>query len=218
LISTNTKDVVVPSVTNSRSIRKYAQKAKLYDSTAYRTDWIRSATIDLLELEKGQTVLDVGCGSGLSFNQLLRGVGEVGTVIGFDQSTHMLEIAKKLVERSSWANVRIQHGFGESIQFDYLFDAYLFHYTHDILQSPAAIKNLLRYAKPGARIGIAGMKKFPIWLEPLNIYAFFKNYAWNGNGSGLRRPWRHLETLTDFTLLRATQLGMGYIAKAQVRI
>jgi arsenite methyltransferase len=83
-------DASAPSITNTRSIRKYAKKAKLYDGTAYRTDWIRSATIDLLELKEGQTVLDVGCGSGLSFEQLLQGVGGSGTVVGFDQSPHML--------------------------------------------------------------------------------------------------------------------------------
>jgi arsenite methyltransferase len=217
LSSNNRIDAAAPSVTNIRSIQKYAKKARLYDGTAYRTDWIRSATINLLELREGQCVLDVGCGSGLSFAQLLQGVGDTGTVIGFDQSPHMLEIARKLIDQSAWKNVKTQQGFGESIHFDQRFDAYLFHYTHDILQSPAAIKNLLQFAKPGARIGIAGMKKFPIWLEPLNIYAFFKNYAWNGNGTGLRRPWQHLEKQTNFTFLQATQLGMGYMAKARVQ-
>jgi ubiquinone/menaquinone biosynthesis C-methylase UbiE len=145
-------DAAAPRITNIRSLKKYAKKASIYDGTAHRTDWIRSATIDLLELQDGQCVLDVGCGSGLSFAQLLEGVGVTGTVIGFDQSSHMLEIAAKLIDRSAWKNVELQQGFGESIHFDCRFDAYLFHYTHDILQSPAAIKNLLRFAKPGARI------------------------------------------------------------------
>jgi arsenite methyltransferase len=217
LSSNDIQNMSAPAVTNLRSIRKYEKKAKLYNGMAYRTDWIRSATIDLLELKAGQTVLDVGCGSGLSFVQLQQQVGGSGHVVGFDQSPQMLEIAKKLIEKNAWNNVTTQLGFGESIYFDQTFDAYLFHYTHDILQSPDAVRNLLSFAKPDARIAIAGMKKFPIWLEPLNVYAFFKNYAWNGNGSGLRRPWRHIEAHTEFTFVRATQVGMGYIAKATVR-
>jgi arsenite methyltransferase len=206
-----------PSLTNARSIQKYAKKAKLYDSTAHRTDWIRRKTIELLELNEGQAVLDVGCGSGLSFEQLRNGVGANGNVIGFDQSPDMLGLAQRLVNQRGWSNVCAQYGFGESIQFDVQFDAFLFHYTHDVLQSPKAIENLLSFAKPNARIAIAGMKMFPIWLEPLNVYAFFKNYAWNGNGSGLRRPWRHIEEQTDFTFIRSTQVGMGYIAVGKVR-
>jgi arsenite methyltransferase len=204
-----------PNVTNARSIQKYAKKAKLYDGTAHRTDWIRGKTIELLELDEGQTVLDVGCGSGLSFELLRRGVGKTGKTVGFDQSPDMLALAQRLVKQKGWGNVFTQYGFGESIHFETQFDAYLFHYTHDILQSPDAVENLLRFAKPNARIAIAGMKKFPIWLEPLNVYAFFKNFAWNGNGSGLRRPWRHIQERTDFTFVRATQVGMGYIATAR---
>jgi arsenite methyltransferase len=210
------KDLDVPSVSNTRSIQKYAKKAKIYDGTAHRTDWIRCQTIELLELQIGQSVLDVGCGSGLSFALLRQGVGAAGSVIGFDQSPEMLDLADRFVRQSAWGNVSTQYGFGESIHFDRRFDAFLFHYTHDILQSPKAIENLLSFAKPNARIAIAGMKKFPLWLEPLNVYAYFKNYAWNGNGSGLRRPWRHIEAKTDFRFVRATQAGMGYIATARL--
>jgi arsenite methyltransferase len=204
------------SVSNTRSIQKYAKKAKHYDGTAQRTDWIRRKTIELLELGQGQAVLDVGCGSGLSFSQLRDVVGASGAVVGFDQSPHMLEIAHRQIRQMEWLNVSAKHDFGETVHFERQFDAFLFHYTHDILQSPKAIENILRFAKPHAKIAIAGMKMFPYWLEPLNVYAFFKNYAWNGNGSGLRRPWRYIELCTEFTLVQSTQMGMGYIAVASV--
>jgi arsenite methyltransferase len=205
---------VVLSSSNTRSIQKYAKKAKQYDGTAQRTDWIRRKTIELLALRQGQAVLDVGCGSGLSFPQLRDAVGASGAVVGFDQSPHMLEIAQRQIGQKQWLNVSAKHDFGETVHFEHQFDAFLFHYTHDILQSPKAVENILSFAKPHAKIAIAGMKMFPFWLEPLNVYAFFKNYAWNGNGSGLRRPWRHIELCTEFSLVQSTQMGMGYIAIA----
>jgi arsenite methyltransferase len=205
------------SKSNYRSIEKYKKKASFYDGTSHRTDWIRATTIEQLQLKPGDTVLDVGCGTGLSFELLRQKVGESGKVIGFDQSPDMLEIANKRIASHGWNNVQTVLGFSETIRFDSRVSAYLFHYTHDILQSPAAVKNLLSAAAPNAHISIAGMKYFPWWTGPLNIYAFFKNYAWNGNGTGLMKPWRHLEQHAPLTSWRATQLGMGYIATAQYK-
>jgi SAM-dependent methyltransferase len=206
----------MPATSNHRSIAKYAKKAGLYDGTAHRTDWIRQHTIDLLELRPGEVVLDVGCGSGLSFAQLRAKVGPAGSVVGIDQSPEMLALAQRRIAENGWTNTRAVEAFTEHVELPWQFDALLFHYTHDILQSETSVRNVLAYAKPNARIAIAGMKYFPIWLEPLNLYAFFKNYAWNGNGAGLRRPWRHIERLAELAPIRSTQVGMGYITHGVV--
>jgi arsenite methyltransferase len=200
--------------TNLRSLRKYKKKAKLYDSTAHRTDWIREETIGLLGLKPGDTVLDVGCGTGLSFEALLNCVGPSGNVIGIDQSPEMIRIAQERIAKNGWSNVTALESLTESVTLPRAIDAYLFHYTHDILQSELAVKTLLSAASAKAVISVAGMKYFPLWTGPLNIYAFFKNYAWNGYRRGLRRPWRHLEKYAKITFWRSTQLGMGYIATA----
>jgi arsenite methyltransferase len=206
-----------PDESNLNSMRKYARKAKLYDGTSHRTDWIRQHTINLLELKPGQVVLDVGCGSGLSLAILQGLVGDRGLVVGIEQSREMLDLAQAKIAQKAWRNVRVDHGFCEACNFPEKFDAFLFNYTHDIMQSPQALRNLLSYAKPGARVAIAGVKFFPRWMEPLNLYAYFKNFAWNGNGSGLRRPWRHIEKEINFRWVRSTQLGMGYIACGTVK-
>ncbi len=211
-----------PSETHHRSIAKYKRKAAIYDTTTSGTDTIRHRTIELLNLEAGQTVLDVGAGSGVSIPLLLDKVGPSGHVVGFDQSQEMLALAQRKQERFQWQNVSLQFGFAESVQFqDELqqsggFDALLFHYTHDILQSEEAISNLLQAAKPGARVAIAGMKNFPWWTGPLTIVSFCKNYAWNGNKRGLWKPWARIEPhLSEFNRA-STHVGMGYIAQGIV--
>jgi arsenite methyltransferase len=206
----------MPALSNQRSISKYAKKALHYDGTAQRTDWIREHTINLLNLRAGEVVLDVGCGSGLSFGRLREKVGPAGSVMGIDQSPEMLGLAQRRIAENGWENTRAVEAFTEQVELPWQFDALLFHYTHDILQSESSVRNLLTYAKPNARIAIAGMKYFPLWMEPLNVYAFFKNYAWNGNGAGLRRPWRHIERLAELAPIRSTQVGMGYITHGVV--
>jgi arsenite methyltransferase len=205
-----------PAISNLRSIEKYRRKAKIYDSTTGRTDTIRLQTIERLRLSPGQVVLDVGCGSGVSFAMLLERVGPEGTVFGFDQSPEMLALARKKCVDQAWSNVHVQEGFAESVRFPKPLDAILFHYTHDIFQSPLAIENILSQAAPGARVSIAGMKNFAWWTGPFTLLSFFKNYAWNGNPRGLWEPWRLIRPRLDDYHWESTQWGMGYMASGLV--
>ncbi len=206
-----------PASTHLRSIEKYRRKARIYDSTTGGTDTIRHRTIEHLQLKPGDVVLDVGCGSGVSIPLLIKEVGPSGTVYGFDQSPEMLALATQKCSEHGWSNVQVQHGFAETVQFDKPLDAILFHYTHDILQSPMAVRNILSQAAPNARVSIAGMKNFPWWTGPLLLLSFFKNYAWNGNPRGQWKPWRLINAeLSDFHW-QSTHCGMGYMASGRKR-
>jgi hypothetical protein len=95
-------------------------------------------------------------------------------------------------------------------------DALLFHYTHDILRSPAAIDTLLSPAKPGARVSIAGIKYFSGLLSLLNPWVYLKNRGYNGAPGELRTPWdRIAPRLTDWRFT-STQWGMGYLASGRL--
>lgn len=60
-----------------------------------------------LALEPGMTVVDVGCGTGLSFEVLVDGVGPTGRVLGVDASAGMLRKAEGRVRRQGWDNVEL---------------------------------------------------------------------------------------------------------------
>lgn len=49
-------------------------------------------------------------------------------------------------------------------------DAVLFSYAHDVLQSPAALRNVLASARPGARVASVGAKLYPRPLSFLNFW------------------------------------------------
>ena len=59
----------------AQAIEKYRRHAAGYDATAARTMPLRRRTIDLLDLRAGDVVLDVACGTGLSFPLLRDRVG-----------------------------------------------------------------------------------------------------------------------------------------------
>ncbi|MEY8874870.1 MAG: class I SAM-dependent methyltransferase [Leptothrix sp. (in: b-proteobacteria)] len=202
---------------NQLSIERYRARAAGYDASAQRTMALRLRTIGLLRLQPGDVVLDVGAGTGLSYEPLLAQVGADGRVLAFEQSPDMFAIA---VQRAAaLADARLWHANApaETVQLPEPVDAILFNYVHDISRTPAAIDNILRQAKPGARIAIAGMKFFPWWTGPLNILAWLKNRPYNARAADLWHPWDLIARRCDGFIMTPTLGGMSYIAQGTLK-
>jgi arsenite methyltransferase len=201
---------------NELSIARYRLKAAGYDASAQRTMPIRMATIALLRLAPGDVVLDVGAGTGLSFEPLLAAVGPTGRVLAFEQSPQMFAQARDRVARRGWTNVWLQQAPAETVILPQAPDALLFNYVHDITRTPAAVGNLLRQARPGARVAMAGMKYFGWWAGPLNLLAWLKNRPYNAKAADLWAPWDLVAPHCAGFQRRSTQAGMGYIASGRL--
>jgi demethylmenaquinone methyltransferase/2-methoxy-6-polyprenyl-1,4-benzoquinol methylase len=202
--------------TRQRSVAKYRKRAAGYDRTCGPTWTIRERTIAALDLEAGQRVLDVACGTGLSLALLRDRVGEGGHVYGFDHSAEMLAQACARVAAAGWHNVTLFASAAQDLTLPQPVDALLFHYTHDILRSAGALAHVLACARPGARVAVAGIKFFPHWLAPLNAWVYLKNYGYNGAPGELRSPWDRIAPRLADWQLTPTQWGMGYIASGRL--
>jgi arsenite methyltransferase len=197
---------------NQQSIAKYKRVAAQYDASAAYTMPLRKKTIALLKLQPGQTVLDVGAGTGLSYELLLHAVGAGGKVLAFEQSEDMFMQAERRVYQHGWAQVWHQHASAETVQLPGLCDAVLFNYVHDISRMPQAVANIMRQVRPGARVAMAGMKFFPWWTGPLNLLAWAKNRPYNVRAADLWKPWDIVQSYCHDFQVSSTQFGMGYIA------
>jgi demethylmenaquinone methyltransferase/2-methoxy-6-polyprenyl-1,4-benzoquinol methylase len=198
---------------------KYRVAAAHYDASAGPTWPIRLRCIEILGLREGETVLDVGCGTGLSFEALLRKVGRSGRLLAFEQTPemHVQALTRAQALRGQGFDIHLECVSAERVRLAEAPAAVLFHYVHDISRSPDAVSNLIRQLAPGTRVAIAGMKFFPWALAPLNLLAWFKNRPYNVRAHELNKPWSLIAAELDGLTWRATQWGMGYIGCGRVK-
>lgn len=197
---------------NAISVEKYRKVAFDYDASAEYTMPLRRRTVDLLQLQPNQCVLDVGSGTGLSYELLLSAVGQQGHLMAFEQSPEMFAQAEQRTQSAGWRNVWHTCAAAETVQLPQLADAVLFNYVHDVSRTPEAIANIMRQVRPGARVAMAGMKFFPWWTGPLNILAWLKNRPYNAKAADLWAPWDIVQSYCHSWQQESTLMGMSYLA------
>jgi len=196
----------------ARSLESYRRLAKLYDTKCTRIKSIREEAVALLGLRHGDVVVDVAAGTGLSFPLLMEGVGSTGHLIAIEHSPEMMALARRRVEAAGWRNVTLIETAVEAAEIGVAADALLFHFTHDVLQSPTALSRLFKCTRPGARVAVAGAKLTSWWLAPLNLWVMFSARNYLTTYAGLRQPWRNLlQYVPDLTVHRRV-LDISYVA------
>lgn len=191
------------------SQRKYARHAAGYDATCHRIEGIRAAAINALRLQPGETVFDVACGTGATLAALAARVGPSGRVIGLEHSPEMAAIARS----RAGPNTEIVVGSIEELRLATRADAMLFSYTHDVLQSPMAVRRLAQHAMPGCRVAVAGIRFLPWWYGwPVNLAMAVRSRPYITTFSGLRRPYALLQAhCREFRELGHYHWGSSYV-------
>ena len=202
---------------NALAIERYRKHAAGYDASAQRTEPLRRRTIEKLALRAGDTVLDVGCGTGLSFDLLQRGIGPGGKLIAIEQSPEMMAIARARVAERGWTNATLIEAPVEDATLSGPITALLFNFVHDVLQSPPAMSRIFAAAAPGARVACQGMKVFPWWAAPVNLWVLAKARPYMTTFRNLSHPWTAFAPYVSKLERETTMLGMGYIVWGKVK-
>jgi ubiquinone/menaquinone biosynthesis C-methylase UbiE len=172
--------------------------------------------IESLQLRPGDTVIDVACGTGLNFRLLEEEVGEDGQVIGIDLSPEMIVQARQRVADEGWRNVTLIEAAVEDARIGATADAALFSFTHDVLQSPAAVARVVASLRPGARVASAGAKLAGRWNFVVNAAVRRSARPYMTTFRGLDRPWRELERYADEMRHQSLAFGGAYVASNRV--
>jgi ubiquinone/menaquinone biosynthesis C-methylase UbiE len=116
---------------------------------------IRRRTVEHLELQRGDGVLDVACGRGSNFPYLQRVVGAQGRIVGVDYSGTMLEGAEHAVREKGWKNVELVQGDAAEVTYRSDFDGVLCTIAMAVIPRwQEALRGMLAAVRPGKRIAI----------------------------------------------------------------
>ncbi len=199
----------------ARALQNYSSLAEGYDSTCKRIEALRHRAVAELAPGAGETVFDIACGTGPTLVLLAQRVGPAGRVVGVEMSPAMASLARRRVDTAGVGeSVEIVESAVESLRDGPAADAILCSYTHDVLQSPAAIGRLIDCARPGARIVLLGMKTLPwIWGWPVNLFNMVRARRYMTTYKNLDRPWRLLEKRgAALSMVHTALWGSAYIA------
>ncbi len=199
------------------ALAQYGQRAATYDAELMAFEPIRLLAIDELALCPGQTVIDVGCGTGLSLARLGAAVGAGGRIIAVEQCPEMMAQASRRIGAGAQCNVELQCAPAEDMWIDAPADAALLHFTHDILRSPSALARVLSCLKPGARVVASGLCWAPPWAVAVNLFVWGAALRSVSSLQGLDQPWSLLSERVDGLAVRELMLGSVFVAAATRR-
>jgi ubiquinone/menaquinone biosynthesis C-methylase UbiE len=113
--------------------------------------------LDAMDIDSANTVLDMGCGTGVAARTIARRANFSGTVTGIDLSRYLIEAAKRLAKEEGLSSL-VEFHSGDTRDLDVPdgeFDAVVAHTLVSHVEEPlTVIGEAARVAKPGSPIAI----------------------------------------------------------------
>lgn len=156
--------------------RTYNRLSGVYDVVSGYEKSYRDEGVKMLDLQKGERVLEIGIGTGQCLVQFAKSVGPLGGVYGVDISESMVKQAKKRVEREMPnSSFRLEVADGMNLPFEKeFFDALFMCFTLELFSASdisLVLQECSRVLKKGGRLCVVGLSK-KVTGKMVNFYHY----------------------------------------------
>ena len=147
--------------------------------------------VEHANLQEGDRVLDVGCGTGIVARRAAAHIGEQGTVIGIDINEEMLEVAKTVASDLT-PTVEWRQGDATALPFpDEAFDAIFCQQALQFVDDPAvALREMHRVLAPNGRIAVSVLRSLAFNTGYDKLAKALERHAGAEAGTMMRSPFR----------------------------
>lgn len=209
---------------NQQLVNTYRKRAKHYDGLSrlyyligFRYTGYRKKAVKALGLNQGDTVVEIGCGTGANFPLLQEAVGPTGKIIGVDLTDAMLEQAQQRVDEAGWTNVELIQSDAESYTFpgdiDGIISTYALTLSTDYEKVIASGAQVLKTGKRWVLLDFKAPTAWPSWLVRLGMLLI------RPFGSRMhmvdRHPWEVFPKYLEKVTMRNFYLGIVYIISGE---
>ena len=179
---------------------------------------IRERAVRKLDLQPGERVLEVGCGTGRNLKYLEAVVGSDGHIFGVDLSEEMLDRARALCANLAWQNVTLFRGDALEYTVPGQVDAVLFSLSYcTMLHRQRILRHVWSQLKPGGRLVILEGKTMRGFvgrlLRPLIILEMKATVL----GDPDHATWEDVQALTDDVEVEEELFGGYFICRGRKR-
>ena len=184
-------------------INTYNQRAANYDITANLyyligyPEWrYRRLAVDSLNLQSGDTVVEIGCGTGLNFELYQEQIGPTGKIIGVDLTDAMLDQARQRVRENGWENVELVHQDANEYAFPAEVNGVISTFAFSLIpEAPAIVRRAASALAAGGRMVLVDFQipeNWPDWLISAAM-TIVKPFAVTDEWLA-RQPWIDIQT------------------------
>ncbi len=208
-------------LTKEQLLQLYRKRAKRYDFTAnlyyligYREWAYRKKAVAALRLQRGEIVVEIGCGTGLNFTILQDVIGPQGKIIGVDLTDGMLNQARERIDQEGWTNVELVQADAARYKFPPGVNGILSTFALTLIpEFDEVIRNGAEALAPGGRWVVADFKLpegFAAHFTPLFV-PLVRPFGATLDLTD-RHPWESMRKYLQNLDMEEVYWGFSYIA------